>query len=106
MSNKSSRLLKQYMMWRVLTGLHKEVTLSFMLACHTKFSPDWCFGLVKQKLRKTKIGSLADIATSVEQSATPNVAQLAGTEDGTPIVTTYNWSGYLGQHFKRIPGIK
>ena len=99
-------LMNQYMMWRVLTGLHKEVTLSFMLAGHTKFSPDWCFGLVKQKLRKTRIGSLAEIAAAVEESATPNLAQLAGAEDGTPIVTTYDWSGYLGPHFKKIPGIK
>ena len=34
-----------YLLWRVLTGLHEYITLSFMVAGHTKFSPDWCFGL-------------------------------------------------------------
>ena len=28
---------------------------SFLLVGHTKFSPDWCFQLFKQKYRKTKI---------------------------------------------------
>ena len=42
-------LLKQYLLLRVLVGLHKEIILSFLPVGHTKFSPDWCFGLLKQK---------------------------------------------------------
>ena len=33
-----------YLLWHVLTGLHKNITLSFMITGHTKFSPNWCFG--------------------------------------------------------------
>ena len=99
-------LTLQYLCWRVLTGQHNNITLSFLVAGHTKFSPDWCFGLAKQKLRKTKVGCLADIATTIDQSATSNTTQLAGTEDGIPIVTTYDWVGYLASHFRRIPHIK
>ena len=90
----------------MLTGKHKQITLSFLVAGHTKFSPDWCFGLAKQKLRKTKVGCLADIATAIEQSAKSNAAQLAGTEDGTPIVINFDWVGFLAPHFRRIPNIK
>ena len=43
--NKNSCMM-QYLMWRVLTGRHKNITLSFLLTGHTKFSCDWCFGLV------------------------------------------------------------
>ena len=89
----------------MLTGRHKQVTLSFLVAGHTKFSPDWCFGLAKQ-LRKTKVGCLADIATAIEQSAKSNTTQLAGTEDGTPIVATLDWVGFLAPHFRRILNIK
>ena len=34
-------------MWRVLTGKHKSVEYSMMEAGHTKFHPDWHFGLWK-----------------------------------------------------------
>ena len=41
----------QYLMWRVLTGLHQSISLRFMIAGHTKFSPNACFGLIKRKFR-------------------------------------------------------
>ena len=44
--NKNSCMM-WYLMWRVLTGHHKNITLWFLLTGHTKFSCDWCFGLVK-----------------------------------------------------------
>ena len=65
-----------------LTGRHKTITLSFLLTGHTKFSCDWCFGLVKRLYRKTKVDCLGDIAAVVEQSSDVNVAQLCGTENG------------------------
>ncbi|XP_052268303.1 uncharacterized protein LOC127869685 [Dreissena polymorpha] len=37
-----------YGMWRVLTGLHDSIEFSTMEAGHTKFSPDWHFGLWKE----------------------------------------------------------
>ena len=38
--NKNSCML-QYLAWRVMTGRHTEITLSFLVVGHTKFSPDW-----------------------------------------------------------------
>ena len=46
-----------YLMWRVMTGLHKEITLSFLLVGHTKFAPDWCFGLLKQYIKRQEWGA-------------------------------------------------
>ena len=68
-----------YCMWRVLLGLHEEIKISFLPVGHTKFSPDWCFGLLKRKYRKMKRGCLDDIVKAVHQSGSPNVAQLVGT---------------------------
>ena len=34
-------IMVQYLLWRVMTGLHTEITPSFMVVGHTKFSPDW-----------------------------------------------------------------
>ena len=87
-----------YLMWRVLTGLHHEITLSFLLVGHTKFAPDWCFGLAKQCYRRTSVSSLDDIANTVARSSMVNVPQLVGTLDGDLIVPTYNWSAYFEDH--------
>ena len=73
-----SLTIVQYMMWRVMTGRNASITISFLPAGHTKFSPDTCFGLLKQKFRKTDVDSLDDFATVVEQSASVNKSQLVG----------------------------
>ena len=68
------------------------MTISFLPAGHTKFSPDWCFGLFTQKFRRTEVGCLEDIATCVEASASVNKAQLVGTSSGEILVPTYDWA--------------
>ena len=89
-------------MWQVLSGLHQEIKMSFMLVGHTKFSPDWCFGLVKQKVKREKNNSLEDLERTVNASSVANVAELVGTQDGTPLVPMYNWTDYLAPHLRRI----
>ena len=56
--NKNNAML-QYLMWRVLTGLHQSIELSFMVPGHTKFNPDRFFSLFKMKLRKSEVSSLS-----------------------------------------------
>ena len=41
--NKNNAMI-HYLAWRVMSGLHKNITLSFLVVGHTKFAPDWCFG--------------------------------------------------------------
>lgn len=90
-----NRYLMYYLMWRVMTGLHMEVKISFLPVGHTKFSPDWCFGLFKRKYRKMRIGCLDDIVKAVNESGSPNIAQLVGTQAGEVIVPMFNWSDYF-----------
>ena len=75
--NKNNAMM-YYLAWRVMTGLHKNVTLSFLVVGHTKFLPDWYFGLFKKRLRVTKVGTLTDIAR-----VTVNTPQLCGTKRKT-----------------------
>ena len=56
---------------------------------------DWCFGLVKKKYQRTKFGGLTDVVGIVNESATVNVAQPTGLEDGTVLVPTYDWQEYF-----------
>jgi hypothetical protein len=42
----------------------------------------------------------------VNGSASCNVAQLVGREDGTPIVPVYEWHDHLESHGTALPAIK
>ena len=96
----------QYLVWRTLTGRHTNVTLSFLPVGHTKFSPDWCFGLFKRAFRRTKVSSMEGITEVVMNSAQCNEAQLVSREDGSIIVPSYDWTGFLAPHMNKIVGIK
>ena len=103
-----NRYVMQYLAWRVMTGLNNHITVSFLIVGHTKFAPDWCFGLLKRAFRRTRVGCLDDIVRVVEESAEVNHAQLVGAQDGTVIVPTYDWAGYFDPYFKQaaFKGIK
>ena len=57
--NKNNCMM-QYL-WRVLAGLHDEVEMNFLVAGHTKFSCNLCFGLLKKRYRRTRASSLEDM---------------------------------------------
>ena len=44
-----NRFMMYYLMWRVLTGQQEKVKTSFLTVRHTKFAPNWCFGMMKQQ---------------------------------------------------------
>lgn len=98
----------QYLVWRVLAGLNHNIEISFMMVGHTKFAPDWAFGLLKQKFKRTTVGCLDDLARMVCSSAAVNNTQLVGLEDGTTMVHQYDWASFFRDKFKRqaFDGIK
>ena len=79
-----------------------------MMVGHTKFAPDWAFGLLKQRFKRTKVGCLADLAKVVTDSATINHGQLVGKENGEVIVKQFDWATFSAKHFRRqgFDGIK
>ena len=103
--NKNNTML-HYLLWRTIVGLHQKITLSFLVVSHTKFSPDWCFGLLKQRLRRTNVSCLDDIAEVVDNSAIANVAQLVGTQEGEVLVKCHNWAAMFAPHFRKLKNIK
>ena len=99
--NKNNAMV-QYLMWRILTGRHTNITYSFLVVGHTKFAPDWSFGLFKRLYRRTKVSSIAEIASVVDNSAHCNTSQIVCNEKGSVFVRSFDWSTYLAPHFKRI----
>ena len=76
-----------------------------MITGHTKFSHDWCFGLLKKRYRHTKVGELTDLIDVVNQSPVVNVAQPTGSADGQVVVPTYDWLEFFTPYLK-VTGIK
>ena len=71
-----NRTIVGYLAWRCIVGPHCCITYCFMLAGHTRCLVDGCFGLLKQIFRRSDCYSMAQLATTVNESATINVAQL------------------------------
>ena len=96
-----------YLAWRIATKLHRSVKYSFLIAGHTKFGPDRCFGMLKKSYKVNFICSLYELAGMVDASSSTGVnkAQLVATHDGRIIVPVYDWSTFLGQYFKKITNI-
>ena len=96
-----------YLAWRTLMELHNSIQYSFLIAGHTKFGPDRCFGIIKKAYKVTYVSSLYEFARLVETSGTSgiNKTQLVGTHNGRVLVPVYDWSSFLGQYFKRFPNI-
>lgn len=82
------------------TGQSKNNAMIQKVVRHTKFAPDWCFGLFKKEMHRTKVGALADIAKVVDDLATLNIPQLCGT------VPIYDWKSAFSTHFKTIFNLK
>ena len=92
----------QCLAWRVMRGLNNNITVSFLIVGHTKFAPDWYFGLLKKEFRRTRVGCLDNIVQVVEQLADMNHAQLIGAQDGSVIVPMYDWTGYFDPFFRQV----
>ena len=101
-----NRFVLWYCAWRVCVGLHKSISLNFMIVGHTKFAPGGCFGLVKQAFKRHAVSSLEEFETVVNESACMNQAQLIGKEDGSSFVQVGEWQQHLSPFLRPFPGIK
>jgi len=82
--NKNNYLMA-YLLWRAMTGKHRSIKLCFLPVGHTKFSPDWAFGMTKRKLRYTKVSCLSKLKDCIHASSPvsgANMACVTGNEDG------------------------
>ena len=97
-----------YLAWRTIHQLHDSICYSFLIAGHTKFGPNHCFGIIERSYKVSYVSSLYELAQMVESSSTVGVnkAQLVATHDGKVIVPVYNWSAFLEQYFVKVPNIK
>lgn len=101
--NKNNAVI-QYLMYRVLSDLHTEIELSFLVVGHTKFSPDSHFGSLKRKYRLSHVYTYEQLADIIEQSAQNRYNRCHQCRSDDRVVYR-NWSGWLSKYFKTIPNI-
>ena len=94
--NKNNAVV-QYLLWRTMTGRQKKITLSFMLAGHTKFTPDRFFGLIKRTYRRTIVDTIGCLSHVVANSTTTgcNKVHLVRLPAGEVNVQFHDWTRYL-----------
>ena len=91
-----NRTVINYLAWRVALGMHTEITLPFMIAGHTRYLVDGCFGLLKRAYRRADIFTMEQLAEVVKSSAVCNVF-----ESGSNV----NWYAFTDQYFSKVKGI-
>jgi len=78
------------------------------LPYHTRFGPDWCFGLIKLKYRRSQITSVFELARVVNTSTQKeiNLAQLiVDPVSKQTLVQVYDWKSYFEIYFRKVPNI-
>jgi len=91
-----------YLAWRVIVGLHNKISLHFMLTGHTRCLVDGCFGLFKQKFRRSDCYSFSQLEQVVNSSAQTNVAHVLRSSP----VEWRCWDSFFVNYFKPIKGIR
>ena len=65
-----------YLLWQTLARRHVKISLSFMIAGHTRCLVDACFGLFKKLYRWSDTDTVAHLANVVERTASVNSANI------------------------------
>jgi hypothetical protein len=104
--NKNNALL-QYLMYRVLMGLHDRIDFSFMIVGHTKFAPDGYFGLISSQYRRSKVYTYNQMADIIDCSTNNkhNISQRYYEKNGEPAFVYRDWSNWLLKYFKKLPNL-
>lgn len=62
-----------YLAWRAINNLHESIRNSFLIAGHTKFGPDHCFGITKRSYKVSHVSLLYEFARMVKSSSADGV---------------------------------
>ena len=72
-------------------GLNTSCSISFMIVGHTKFGPDWFFGLLKNKYRKPRVSSMSQIASVVKNSTVDDQNEVFLVGQDEPPLFDHDW---------------
>ena len=100
-----NQFMMSYLCWRVLSGLHKKITLHFLVVGHTKFSPDYAGGVFKKMFRRTPCSTPTDVAECAKKSSILHPVVTGSIDGKQQYVPMFDWQSKLAK-FRSIPGMK
>ena len=105
--NKNNAMI-HYLIWHIVCGHNKRISLNFLLTCHTKFSPDRNFGILKSKYSRANVDCIHDFVDVVNTSS-PNGYNIAlpsiDPNTKTRNVQWFEWDSSIRSHFKPIQDV-
>jgi len=90
-----NRFVIGYFAWRVITGKHTQIHLSFMEVGHTRCLVDGHFGLMKKSYRRMDCDTLQHLEEATRRSTANNILQLFAWQ-------WQNWETLVDPLFKPI----
>ena len=96
-STNKNRYLFSWAMEMVSCGHAEHIHISFMIAGHTKFSPDRLFSLTGCAYKTSDVFSIADLKQICQQAA------VTFTIEGDGV---YAWREVLGAKYSALPGVR
>ena len=93
-----NRFVLGYFAWRIITGKHDQLYLSFMEVGHTRCLVDGHFGLIKKIYRTMDCDTVQHLADATTRSSGNNKSQLFPWE-------WREWDTFINSLFKAIPNI-
>ncbi|XP_056016758.1 uncharacterized protein LOC125653193 [Ostrea edulis] len=96
-----NRYVMAYFCWRILVGLHREVTIRFQIPGHTKCLVDAGFSYIKKLYRRTDNDSFSDLVRTVQKSSTTNRVVVVDER-----FLWRDWKTFLAEDFCSLTGIR
>lgn len=93
-----NRFVIGYFAWRIITGQHKQLSLSFMEVGHTRCLVDGHFGLIKKMYRRMDCDTVQHLADATNLSSMNNKPQLFPWEWRA-------WDNFINSLFKAVPNV-
>ena len=93
-----NRFVIGYLAWRIITGKHKAMYLSFMEVGHTRCLVDGHFGLIKKIYRSMDCDIVEHLADATRRSTVNNKPQLFPWE-------WRKWDAFINSLFKAVPNV-
>lgn len=89
-----------YLAWRVITGLHHQITYLMQVVGQTRCLIDTGFARAKKLFRRSDCDSMRELQQVFERSSSKNKGILYEIGEDTS-----NWKEFLEQFFTSLPGI-
>ena len=96
-STNKNRFLFAWAMELVSSGMISHVHISFMIAGHTKFAPDWLFATIGSAYKVADVFTINELKSLCTPSATTTIAK------GENVLT---WRETLAKKYSDLPGVR